>query len=88
MEATHVQPLTICGLIMLSVYFLPFIFRPLDAWKNLKGYIIGLTVYVLLLPTFINIMQIYSMCNLHDISWGNRPSVTAGTNALSADAKK
>lgn len=92
MEATHVQPLTICGLIMLSVYFLPFIFRPLDAWKNLKGYIIGLTVYVLLLPTFINIMQIYSMCNLHDISWGNRPSAAAtqgaGTNAFAESAKK
>ena len=28
------------------------------------------------------------MCNLHDISWGNRPSVSAGTNALSSDTKK
>lgn len=28
------------------------------------------------------------MSNLHDISWGNRPSVTAGTDALSANAKK
>lgn len=47
--------------------------------------------YILLLPTFINIMQIYAMCNLHDISWGNRPSAAAantGTNAFSDDAKK
>jgi len=31
------------------------------------------------------------MCNLHDISWGNRPSVAAGsggTNAFSESAKK
>jgi hypothetical protein len=31
------------------------------------------------------------MCNLHDISWGNRPSVAAGqsgTNTFSEDAKK
>lgn len=33
-----------------------------------------MTVYILMLPTFINIMQIYSMSNLHDISWGNRPT--------------
>ena len=28
------------------------------------------------------------MANLHDISWGNRPSATAGTNALSDNVKK
>mmetsp|Transcript_9471 Transcript_9471/g.14523 ORF Transcript_9471/g.14523 Transcript_9471/m.14523 type:complete len:182 (+) Transcript_9471:1881-2426(+) len=28
------------------------------------------------------------MSNLHDISWGNRPSVTAGTHMLSNDQKK
>ena len=44
-----------------------------------------------MLPTFINVMQIYGMCNLHDISWGNRPTVAAGqsgTNAFSENAKK
>lgn len=91
MEATHFQILTLCGLVMLTVFFLPFLFRPLDAWKNLQGYVVGMITYVLLLPTFINIMQIYSMCNLHDISWGNRPSAAAaatGTNAFSESAKK
>jgi cellulose synthase/poly-beta-1,6-N-acetylglucosamine synthase-like glycosyltransferase len=34
-------------------------------------------VYILMLPTFVNIMQIYSMSNLHDISWGNRPSAVS-----------
>lgn len=36
-------------------------------------------------------MQIYAMCNLHDISWGNRPTVAAGAsgaNTFSEDAKK
>lgn len=28
------------------------------------------------------------MCNLHDISWGNRPSANSGANQLSTDAKK
>ena len=48
-------------------------------------------LYIVMLPTFANLMAIYSMANLHDISWGNRPSAaqaTAGTNALSANIKK
>lgn len=91
MDATHFQVLTLCGYVMISVYFLPFIFRPIDALKNFQGYVVGMISYILLLPTFINIMQIYAMCNLHDISWGNRPSAAAantGTNAFSDDAKK
>ena len=50
---------------------------------------VGLFTYLLILPLFINIMQIYAMCNLHDISWGNRPAVGAsGTNAFTEVAKK
>lgn len=84
----HFSLLTLCGTIMLSVYLMPMILRPLDFFYNMHRYLIGLTSYLLLLPTFVNVMQVYSMSNLHDISWGNRPSVTAGTNILSADAKK
>jgi hypothetical protein len=73
---------------MLSVYLIPMVLRPLDFIFNMHRYLIGLTSYLLLLPTFVNVMQVYSMSNLHDISWGNRPSATAGTNILSADAKK
>jgi len=73
---------------MLSVYVIPMVLRPLDFLFNMHRYLIGLTSYLLLLPTFVNVMQVYSMSNLHDISWGNRPSVTAGTNILSCDAKK
>ena len=25
-------------------------------------------------PTYVNIMTIYSIVNIHDVSWGNRPS--------------
>lgn len=45
--------------------------------------------YIFILPLFINIMQIYAMCNLHDISWGNRPAVAeSGVNAFAESAKK
>jgi hypothetical protein len=35
-----------------------------------------LPVYLFALPSFINIFQIHSMCNLHDVSWGTRPEAT------------
>ena len=87
-EDPHFSLLTLSGVIMLSVYLVPILLRPIDFIFNFQQYVIGLVSYLLLLPTFINVMQIYSMSNLHDISWGNRPSVTAGTNALSANANK
>ncbi|KAL7415762.1 glycosyltransferase family 2 protein [Mrakia frigida] len=34
--------------------------------------------YLLLLPSFVNILMIYSMCNLHDVSWGTKGSTTTG----------
>ena len=34
--------------------------------------------YLMLLPSFINILNVYAFCNLHDISWG-----TKGDNTVS-----
>lgn len=28
--------------------------------------------YLMLSPSYINVLNIYSFCNIHDISWGNR----------------
>ena len=36
------------------------------------------------MPMFTNVFQIYAMCNMHDVSWGNRPSST-GTEAFTGD---
>ena len=36
---------------------------------------------------FTNVFQIYAMCNLHDVSWGNRPADT-GTSAFTANKEK
>ena len=33
-------------------------------------------------------MQIYAFCNLHDISWGNRPATTLGVEAVTANKRK
>ncbi|KAI9091744.1 chitin synthase-domain-containing protein [Phlyctochytrium arcticum] len=34
--------------------------------------------YMLLLPSYINVLQIYAFCNLHDVTWG-----TKGDNTMS-----
>lgn len=33
----------------------------------------GVIHYILLIPTYVNIFLIYSICNVHDCTWGNRP---------------
>ena len=85
---TSFSYLTLSGVIMLSIYLVPLILRPIDTLFNLKQYAIGMAAYFLMLPVYTNLMQIYSMCNLHDLSWGNRPAAAAGAEALSDNAKK
>jgi len=78
--------LVLCGVIMLSIYMVPIVMRPLDFLSNLGGYIVGMFTYILLIPMFVNVFSIYSMSNLHDVSWGNRPTTTGtGTEAFSAN---
>jgi len=67
---------------MLSTYVLYFavsiIF--LDPWHMFTSFI----QYLLLTPTYINILNVYAFCNTHDITWGTKgddkpdklPSVT------------
>lgn len=43
--------------------------------------------YYFMLPTYINIMSIYSYCNVHDISWGTK-GIEAAHGAKSGDGKK
>lgn len=80
--------LTLSGCIMLGIYAVPMLFRPLDFVYNIRHYVLGFVSYILMLPVFINIMQVYSMSNLHDVSWGNRPAANAGVEQLSINAKK
>jgi len=78
--------LVLAGVIMLSIYVVPMILRPIDFLSNLAGYIIGLITYLLLIPMYINVFSVYAFSNLHDVSWGNRPTTTGtGTEAFSAN---
>src|SRR5262249_12417028 len=67
---------------MASTYLLYFVvsFLFLDPWHMFTSFI----QYLLLTPTYINILNVYAFCNTHDITWGTKgedkaeklPSVT------------
>ncbi|KAJ3231575.1 Chitin synthase, class 1 [Chytriomyces hyalinus] len=58
-----------------GVYFLAsFLF--LDPWHLFTS----MVQYLLLMPSFINILMVYAFCNIHDVSWG-----TKGDNNIPAD---
>ena len=84
---THFSWLVLAGIIMFLIYLVPMFLRPRDFLQNFVGYTVGLLAYIALIPLFANVFSIYSMCNLHDISWGNRPTTatTTGTEAFSAN---
>jgi chitin synthase len=44
----------------------------LDPWHIFSSMI----QYLLILPTYNNVFMIYSFCNLHDVSWGTKVSVS------------
>ena len=81
---TYFSTLILAGTIMLCVYVLPMVMRPLDFLQNFKSYIAGFIGYMTMMPVFTNVFQIYAMCNLHDVSWGNRPTST-GQEAFTAN---
>ncbi|KAI9327885.1 chitin synthase-domain-containing protein [Obelidium mucronatum] len=60
-----------------GVYFLSsFLFA--DPWHMVTS----MVQYLLMMPSFINILMVYAFCNIHDVSWGtkgdnNKPVDTA-----------
>ncbi|KAL1919164.1 uncharacterized protein VTP21DRAFT_2546 [Calcarisporiella thermophila] len=58
-----------------GVYFLASILY-LSPWHMVTSFI----QYMILLPSYINILNIYAFCNTHDVSWG-----TKGDNKVSVD---
>ena len=71
---TYFSWIRLAGVVSLIFYVLPFFMRPLDFLFNFKKYCVGFLCYMLLLPVFTFMFQIYAICNLHDVSWGNRPT--------------
>ena len=40
---------------------------------NLYNVALGCVQFLLATPTYVNTFTIYAICNIHDVSWGNRP---------------
>lgn len=61
-----------------ATYGLYFIssFLHFEPWHMFTSFI----QYMFLLPSYVNILMMYAMCNLHDVSWG-----TKGDNGSSKD---
>jgi chitin synthase len=60
---------------MLSTYVLWFLisFLMFDPWHMFTC----LIQYLLMTPTYINILNVYAFCNTHDVSWGTKGAVKA-----------
>ena len=43
--------------------------------KNLKKVLMMTVQFLLVTPIYVNFFGIYSVCNIHDCSWGNRPEI-------------
>jgi chitin synthase len=63
---------------LLGTYGLYFIssFMHFEPWHMFTSFI----QYMLLLPSYVNILMMYAMCNLHDVTWG-----TKGDNGAAKD---
>jgi hypothetical protein len=55
---------------MLSTYVLWFVvsFLFFDAWHMFTSFF----QYLLMTPSYINILNVYALCNTHDLSWGTK----------------
>lgn len=63
--------------------------KPIDAIQNIVKYVVGLQAFYFSFYWWYVIITIYSMCNLDDVTWGNRPTNAAkGLNVVVDDAKR
>lgn len=42
---------------------------------NVKKVFMRTIQFLLMTPVYVNVFQIYAICNIHDCSWGNRPDM-------------
>jgi cellulose synthase/poly-beta-1,6-N-acetylglucosamine synthase-like glycosyltransferase len=64
--------IVVSTLLTLSLYFVPLIFN-CCLIKKIKAMFLGWFVYIFVVPLYSIILVIYAYCNIHDLTWGNRP---------------
>ena len=63
----YVRSLTMSVLATYALYTVASIVF-LDPWHMITSFV----QYLLLSPTYINVLNVYAFCNVHDISWGTK----------------
>jgi len=73
-------------LILLTSYILPIILN----FTKLRfcDFVKGIAYSIFLSPTYVNVFTIYAISNIHDVSWGSRPSRTDNLMKASENKKK
>jgi len=69
------QQIVIAFLATYGLYFISS-FIHLEPWHMFTSF----AQYMFLLPSYVNILMMYAMCNLHDVTWG-----TKGDNGAAKD---
>lgn len=69
------QDIVIAVLATYGLYFISSIMH-FEPWHMFTSFV----QYMFLLPSYVNILMMYAMCNLHDVTWG-----TKGDNGASKD---
>ncbi|KAG5340752.1 hypothetical protein C0989_000416 [Termitomyces sp. Mn162] len=70
-----IQDIVIALLATYGLYFISS-FMHFEPWHMFTSF----AQYMFLLPSYVNILMMYAMCNLHDVSWG-----TKGDNGAAKD---
>lgn len=53
---SNISWLFVSGVIMLSIYIMPIILRPIDFFSNMGKYLVGFFAYLFMIPTFVNVL--------------------------------
>jgi chitin synthase len=75
LNSSQIRAIVISILATFALYLLSSLWM-LDPWHMVTSFL----QYLFLTPTYVTILSIYSLANLHDVSWG-----TKGSDAASSD---
>jgi len=73
-------------LVIILSYVIPGLFH-LFQIKILR-FVKGVFYLIFLSPTYVIIFGIYSAANIHDVTWGSRPTTVGGADSKISDADK
>jgi chitin synthase len=83
LNSSNIRGIVISILATFVLYLLSSLWM-LDPWHMITSFL----QYLFLTPTYVTILSIYSLANLHDVSWGTKGSDAASTDLGGASLKK